>query len=361
MINRRVVLKGLASLVGMAPALLDWTSETTDAVAATRVPSALTIASTRELGTVGHPKSVAARDGGATALIGGQLLWMFDDTLVYGDSHVRSSSAALANPTNPLVVHEPLDANGAPFQFVPFTAEEQAYNDSTGKPDDRIAIWPASVINYQGGGLVYSYKLKVQPGFLNYQFIGVALATVRAGQTAATREPGLLFTDPEPDFVNAMIYHNMVYVFGRPHNMDTSNAPYVAARAPLAQATNRSAYTFWNGSSWTSDVNQVTALFTGIPGAMSVSYNSYLGQFLAVYSQALSNDVMMQTAPSIVGPWSSPIVAFSGLPPSQGANDYAGIEHPELAKNGGRTIYVSYFQPLSDVTGEMHLVEVNFQ
>ncbi|GHO64106.1 hypothetical protein KSC_029980 [Ktedonobacter sp. SOSP1-52] len=363
MMNRRIVLKGLASLAGVAPigALVYWTSKGTHVLALTKTPRTIKVASTKDLGTVDHPKSVAARDGGATALIGGQLLWTFNDTLVAGDSHVRSSSAALAAPTNPLAVHEPLDAKGAPYPFVPFTADEQVYNDSTGKPDDRIAIWPGSVINYQGGGLVYSYKLKVQPGFLNYQFIGIALAHVQAGKTVATRESGLLFTYPEPDFVNAMIYNNTVYVFGRPHNMDTSNGPYVAARAPLALATNRSAYTFWNGSSWTSDVNQAAPLFTDIPGAMTVSYNPYLKQFLVVYSQGLTNNVVMQTAPSIIGPWSRPFVAFAGLPPSQGGTDYAGIEHPELAKNGGRTIYISYYRTLSQLTGEMHLVEVNFQ
>ncbi|GHO47803.1 DUF4185 domain-containing protein [Ktedonospora formicarum] len=363
MMNRRIVLKGLVLLAGVAPfgVLTQWSSKGEHALALPKTSKALVIASTKDLGTVGHPKSVASRDGGATALIGGQLLWTFNDTLVSGDSHVRSNSAALASPTNPLVVHEPLDAKGAPYQFVPFTADEQAYNDSTGKPDDRIALWPGSVINYQGGGLVYSYKLKVQPGFLNYQFMGIALARVQAGKTVATREPGLLFTYPEPDFVNAMIDNNTIYVFGRPHNMDTSNGPYVAARAPLAQATNRSAYTFWNGSSWTSDVNQVAPLFTNVPGAMTVSYNSYLGQYLAVYSQGLSNNVVLQTAPSIVGPWSSPVVAFAGLPPYQGGTDYAGIEHPELAKNGGRTIYISYYRTLSQLTGEMHLVELNFQ
>lgn len=363
MINRRIILRGIALFAGVVPvgAFVYWASKETHASAPTQLPRNIKIASTKDLGTVGHPQSVAARDGGATALIGEQLLWTFNDTLVAGDSHIRSSSAALATPTNPLVVQEPLDANGAPYQFVPFTAEEQAYNDSTGKSDDRIALWPGSVINYQGGGLVYSYKLKVQPGFLNYHFLGIALARVKAGKTIATREPGLLFTYPEPDFVNAMIYDDTVYVFGRPHNMDTSNGPYVAARAPLAQATIRSAYTFWNGSSWTSDVNQVTPLFTNIPGAMTISYNPYLKQFLAVYSQGLTNNVVMQTAPSIIGPWSSPVVAFAGLPPSLGGTDYAGIEHPELAKNGGQTIYISYYRSLSQLTGEMHLVEVNFQ
>jgi hypothetical protein len=39
------------------------------------------------------------------------------------------------------VVSEPLDANGTPYQALPFTAAEKAYNNSTNDPNDRIALW----------------------------------------------------------------------------------------------------------------------------------------------------------------------------------------------------------------------------
>jgi hypothetical protein len=320
-------------------------------------PRALKIASTKDLGVVGKPASVLVRDGGATLLLGGQLLWIFGDTLVPDDTQVRSNTAALADPRNPLATHEPLDANGRPYQFVPFTAEEQAYNDSTGKPDDRIAIWPTSAINYCGQGLIFSYKLHVKPGFLNYEFLGVALALVQQGQTQTKRLPGLLFTYPEPDFVCAQVYQGKVYVYGGNHSADNAN---VVARVPLDQVTNRKAYTFWNGKDWVSDVSQAQPVLTQIPGSVTVSYNNYLRQFLVTNSRPLSPDILMRTGSSFAGPWNDPIVAFSGLPPSSDGYDYAGIEHPELAKNGGRTVYVSYFNTTGFLTGDLRLVEVNF-
>ncbi|MBO0794142.1 MAG: DUF4185 domain-containing protein, partial [Ktedonobacteraceae bacterium] len=267
------------------------------------------------------------------------------------------NTAALASLANPLETHEPLDGNGRPYQCVSFTAEEQAYNDSTGAPDDRIAIWPASAINYDGQGLIFSYKLHVKPGFLNYEFLGVALALVKPDQTQAIRLPGLLFTYPEPDFVSAQIYQGMVYILGGNHSANNAN---VMARAPLYQATDRQAYTFWDGQAWTRDVSRARPIFTQIPGSISVSYNSYLGQFLATSSQPLSPNVLMRTAPSITGPWSKPVVVFSGQPSSSGGIDYAGIEHPELAKNKGRTVYVSYFQTTGFLAGNLRLVEVSF-
>lgn len=318
---------------------------------------ALKIASTKDLGVVGKPASVLVRDGGATLLLGGQLLWMFGDTLVSNDTQIRSNTAALADPEVPLVTHDVLDIHGRPYQFISLTAEEQAYNDGTGKPDDRIAIWPASAINYHGQGLIFSYKLHVKPGVLNYESLGVVLALVQPGQTQAERLPGLLFTYPEPDFVCAQVYQNYVYVYGGNHSANNAN---VVARVPLEQATERKAYTFWNGKSWVADVRQASPVFADIPGAVTASYNSYLGQFLAVNNQPLASDLLMRTGPGFAGPWEKPITAFREPPPSVDGFNYAGIEHPELAKNGGRTIYVSYFNTIGFLSGDLHLVEVNF-
>lgn len=141
------------------------------------------IVSVREVGVIKKPRAVLVRDGGAAAIIGGKLLWFFGDTIFNPASvdgtNLRTNTAALADPTKPLEANEPVDANGAPYQFVPFTPAEKAYNDSTGRPDDRIALWPGSVIaDGQGNGQAFYLKLKVQPGSLNYEFAGIGLAQI---------------------------------------------------------------------------------------------------------------------------------------------------------------------------------------
>ena len=45
----------------------------------------------------------------------------------------------------------------------------------------------------------------------------------------------------------------------------------------------------------------------------------------------------------------SEFVVYSGLPPYSGSFDYAGMEHPELARNGGRTVYITYFHPTGPI------------
>jgi hypothetical protein len=125
-----------------------------------------------ELGKLNQPASVTARDVGASALIGSHVLWLFGDTLLKTPAEdgekMRSNTAALGNVRDPIRVEEPLDSKGAPKPFLPFTDEEERYNDGSGRPDERIALWPGSVVpDGKGGGLVYYSNLYVHPGELN--------------------------------------------------------------------------------------------------------------------------------------------------------------------------------------------------
>lgn len=319
----------------------------------------------RELGAVSKPPTVLVRDGGQSALIGNKILWTFGDTLLnvraVDGANARSNTAALANPSTPLNAVEPVDANGAPYQFLPFTPEEKRYNDNSGNPNERYALWVNGVIpDGNGNGIVFYLKLKVHPGFLNYEFIGIGLARVAAGQTVAVREPNLLFTSPEPVFGYAMLLDQHIYVYGKMQN-GASNSPYAVARVPLAQAFNRSAYRFWNGANWVADITQSVAVMDSIPGAVTVSFNHRQKRYLAVHSGIFSNKVFVRTALRPEGPWHPPTEMFSGLPPMTNAVNYAGIEHPELSVEYGRKIYVSYFRPTATFNGELRLVEVKFR
>ncbi|MHB8750749.1 MAG: DUF4185 domain-containing protein [Aggregatilineales bacterium] len=322
------------------------------------------VASVSDLGRISAPDTVTARDGGTSLLIGGKILWAFGDTLLskaaVDGSNYRSNTAALADPSQPIQVSEPLDANGAPTAFIPFTADEQAYNVGTGRPDDRIALWPGAIISdSDGNGLVFFDKLKVKPGILNYEQIGVGLAHVAINTTTAVREPTVLFTVGEPLFTNAARFGDRVYVYGV--IPDRTDQAVAVGRVTLSQATDRTAYQFWDGQDWVADVSAAIPVLAGVPGGMSVSYNSYLNHYLAVYSEILSSRVVMRLAPAPEGPWSDPIPLFNGLSAAKGAWDYAGLEHPELATNGGQTIVVSYYHLLGGFSGELRLVSITFK
>ena len=86
-----------------------------------------------------------------------------------------------------------------------------------------------------------------------------------------------------------------------------------------------------------------------MPNELSVSYNAYLGQYLAVHSFLLSGEIVGRTAPQPWGPWSEPVTLWKvqarrekplPYPPLM----YAGKEHPELSREGGRILYLTYVE-----------------
>jgi hypothetical protein len=271
---------------------------------------------------------------------------------------MRSNTAALGNVKDPLRVEEPLDSMGAPKPFLTFTDEEEQYNDGSGRPDERIALWPGSVVpDGKGGGLVYYSKLYVHPGWLNYEQIGVGLARVGAGETAAKRDPGLVFKAPEPAFDSgATVVGSDVFVYGCTPD-GSLDFPCLVGRAPLARAGERTAYRFWSGSDWNGDLGAANPVLRGPSSGLTITRNEHLGQYLAIYSEIFSNRVLSRTAPRPEGPWSEAVEAYASPAPPQGTN-YAAREHPQLAREGERTIVVSYYHPTGALTGEVRLVEL---
>ena len=321
----------------------------------------VTISSVQDLGAVKTPATVVARDGGATNLIGNQILWVFGDTLFNTASsdgvHLRSNTAALGSLTDPLNVSEPVDANGVPYPLLGFTSEEQAYNDTHAVPNERIALWPVSIVpEGDRTGLLFYLKLIAKPGVLNYTFIGTGLAEIDQGKTTAVRDPDLLFTAPEPLFASAFIDGATLYLYGMLMN-GKKDQSFGIGRVLLNSVRDRGAYQFWNGAAWVSDVTQTAPILNNIPGDVSVAYNRYLKHYLAIHSEILSNRVVMQLAEQPQGPWSDPLVIFVGQP-AVNSVDYAGRQHAELASMDDRTIFVSYYHPLGLFTGELRLVEL---
>jgi hypothetical protein len=311
-----------------------------------------------ELGAVSMPRVVTGRDGGAAALVAGRMLWTFNDTLMTvngadGFSY-RSATAACADGDS-LALDEPLDPNGAPYQLLPYTADEIAYNRSRG-PQERFALWPDAVVpDGSGGALVFFAYLKVHPGNLDFEPLGAGVARVGPGETVAYRYPDLLFVAPEPQFVNGgVIVDGFVHLYGCDPVPDAIDSECRVARAPLGQATARAAWQVWNGAAWSSDLRSGQTVLHGAPGQVSVSWNPYLGSYLAVHGAILSNEVVFHTAPHPEGPWSDARHLFTGRHGSS-QSDYAALEHPELARDAGRTLVVSYADPSESFGGTLRL------
>jgi len=91
---------------------------------------------------------------------------------------------------------------------------------------------------------------------------------------------------------------------------------------------------------WSSQLADAVPVFNG-DGILSVAWNNYLQQYIAVFSEPFSQNVLMRTAPSPEGPWSVAVVAFMAMQPDFG-NVYDAHAHPEYDADG-QTIYVQLF------------------
>ena len=69
-----------------------------------------------------------------------------------------------------------------------------------------------------------------------------------------------------------------------------------------------------------------TPIFPGPVGEMSAQYNTYLKQYLVLYTNGGSNDVVARTAPAPQGPWSPEQLLVSSFQMPGGI--YAPMIHP---------------------------------
>ncbi|WP_373693404.1 DUF4185 domain-containing protein [[Mycobacterium] burgundiense] len=95
-----------------------------------------------------------------------------------------------------------------------------------------------------------------------------------------------------------------LYTFGTPNGR--SGSAYVARVAP-SLVPDLARYEYWNSDNgaWVpGNPAAATPVIPGPVGEMSAQYNTYLKQYLVLYCNGASNDVVMRTAPAPQGPWS---------------------------------------------------------
>lgn len=103
-----------------------------------------------------------------------------------------------------------------------------------------------------------------------------------------------------------------LYSFGTPGGR--SGAAFVARVAP-ALVPDLSRYEYWSAeaNAWVpANPAAATPVIPGPVGEMSAQYNSYLKQYVALYTNRM-NDVVMRTAPAPQGPWGPEQMLVSAL------------------------------------------------
>ena len=349
----------------------------------------LSIANVTDLGPIPTNPDILGRDGGYSALFQGDSVWLYGDTFLAKpdalDRTLLSDSFSFTTDLNAQDgisgFQERLDSTGAPTMILPETAAEQAFNQAHNVNNcqeqpcgARWALWPASIVvnPANNSALIFYGVVSAQPGAFNFQGIGNSVALWENFQQPPQRpslnppivpdHPDLIFTENEPNFGSASFISNgTLYAYGCGVPKNGSDKGCRLAKVDPSNAQDRSAWTFYAGNeTWSPQISDAVSVFSGA-NILSVAWNNYLQQYIAVYSQIFSQNVLVRTAPKPEGPWSGAILAFVALPPTS-ANVYDAHAHSEYDANGGQTIFVSYSRSTpAPFSSEVRLVSVTLQ
>jgi hypothetical protein len=348
---------------------------------------ALHVMSATEIGTLQQSSRVVGRDGAYTAQVWGHEVWTFGDTFlslsnVQGTSFVSNTFATSDTSVGDggIVLTDRLDDAGAPDELLYPTASEETYDLAHQTQADggcaqspcggRWATWPGPTIFDPDAGTALTFYglITAAPGNFNFSGVGESLSLwtdfyalpARPEPNLCADSPTLLFCKSEPAFGNAAAeLDGVVYAFACPQSL-LSN-PCQLARVPFAQALEKTAWEYWDGVAWTADITKGASLFDGT-SIMGLSFNTYVGQWMLIYAQDFSNQVVVRTAPALTGPWSAEENLFVADRKGTGGNTYDALPHPELAEEGGRIQYVTFSRSNGTVFGsEFAVVRVTFQ
>ena len=342
-------------------------------------PPAVRVAAVEDVGVLETTSAVKARDGGYSGTIQGRSVWVYGDTILSvtgedGSAWRNNSWSWTTDFGFPQTFSEPVDALGAPYELLPQTDEEAAYNadhrdDGSGNCEDpcgaREALWPADVVETDAGTLVFYGKIHGEPGAWNFYGLGNGVAVWNDFTTGPTRpesnivdgEPTLLFGPDDPGFGTAVaLSDGLLYAWG---SRDESGGKQMRlGRVAPASVNDRSAWSFWDGTGWNADLATAATTFIG-SSQMKISFDADLDTWLAVYKDEPWNELVYRTAAAPEGPWSNEAHLADALAPDGDGWAYCGIDHPEYRHDGVHL--VSYYRSTGDWTGEIRLVQVTFE
>ncbi len=244
------------------------------------------------------------------------------------------------------------DKNGDLRQLVPRLKDEDF---------DTIRVWCQHGIAIEG--LVYLSYINVRmlaegPLAVNFEILGSGMAEGRVGEWDFERlehnGDTLWWGSDVPRFGSAMVNSHdgeHVYLYGVRPAPDGAQLCYLA-RVRSSDIADYEAFEYLCDSSprWSRSVADAVPVFSGVPNELSVAWNPWLGCWLAVHSLDLSGQIVARTAPDPWGPWSEPTLLWQcrqgklDYTPPYAPQIYAGKEHPELAGENGRILYLTYIE-----------------
>jgi hypothetical protein len=320
-------------------------------------------ASVRDLGLqfLDNRLSITGQDGAtSTQLPNGDAFWMFGDTIEGPFETIRNHNLTeVLSNTASIVPAQDVSQGIKQYKYLKSADGKRPHQVIEFRADENKAtqrLWPIHGICVDDTIYAFYHKITMDPEvdvFETFELNGMGIARAQVGEyrferlTAAdgTQEfwkgdqPGFgVFIEKLADdylYLWGCYWTGMFLARTHPETIeDLASYEYLVAAPTLASPETKAV--------WKKTFAPSAELFGGVPNELSVSYNPYLKRHIAIHVFHRENKLALRTAPSIVGPWSEPEIFFR--PQRKSADDLftAGKEHPELRRENGKVLYVTY-------------------
>lgn len=304
-----------------------------------------------------HAKAhIISQDGGQSFPVPGGAIWAFGDTFTgtrsadmtpnYGGNGVSCAIAFLPQnaKTYPPALNY-LATNGwvaSPFKNFP------------DEPPERYRIWPLGGVYVNG--LYYLYYSRIEifgTGSWDFRGAGSGLgcSSVPLGSYERLQPHGDWRFPVEP--ASVIQADGWLYLYGIEEAAGIQGV--ALARVRPENIDEPAAYEFYTGPGpqFSSRKDAMAVLVTNVPGQVSVAWNPYLAKYVMVSSSDFwhPRQICFLVADQPYGPWTGTVASIEVPKIRQGKFVdlvYCAYLHPELFRNGGQTMNLTYSLGLKD-------------
>lgn len=296
-------------------------------------PARATVVDTGPAFRGADPSVIGVQGGFALALRPGRSVWLFGDTLLGAydpDGRRRvvgipASSAAYADDADWVTGYAGARFAGSPHPAAVLRVANRPA-DRRHRPLDVLAAGRATWLTFE----------EVRPtgrGPVDTAITGTGIALMQPGTPIAFTATQLLWESEGPAYGGAMLLQGpflYLYAGGEATRL---------ARVPADRPDEPGAYTYWTGTTWSSDPAQATDLPASAP-ILSVRANAFLGGFLMVYATARTIETRFALSPE--GPWSAPLALARSQPDADDVRTTGARQVASLTRDNGRSLTVAY-------------------
>ncbi|QEG36393.1 DUF4185 domain-containing protein [Bythopirellula goksoeyrii] len=336
------------------------------------------VAAVRNLGSQfqDNPLRVTGLDCASSIVLpSGESFWVFGDTIEGPFESIRGLPLADKLSNTAAIAPKQDISDGIkkfkfltqpdgkrPLQIVPYASDEDPAAER---------IWPIHGTCRAEKLYLFYHRISLIPGvdvFENFQLDGMGIAQAKTGdwkfkRLSAPDGTDFFWKGDQPSFgVFVEQQGDYVYVWG-----SLITGMFLARTRP-DEIANRESYEYLVTAPtvndpdlkpiWSKYFEPTASLFDSVPNEMSASYNQHLGCYLAIHSLLRDNKIVMRTAPQITGPWSEAEIIYRPDKVGDGDLIYAAKEHPELARENGKIIYVTF---VNSATYVPQMIELTFK